>query len=58
MTLLEELPLRTSRITPMMRKLQSMARKTESLQGELKKRDKSLPPEEAEAMKGRVQRAH
>jgi RNA polymerase primary sigma factor len=50
-TLLEELPLRTSRITPMMRKLNAMTRKAESLQAELKRRGKSLPPEEAEAMK-------
>lgn len=50
-TLLEELPLRTSRITPMMRKMQSMTGKLESLEMELKKRGKSLPSEEAEAMK-------
>jgi RNA polymerase primary sigma factor len=50
-TLLEELPLRTSRITPMMRKLQSVVTKMENLQGTLQKRDKSLLPEEAEAMK-------
>ena len=50
-TLLEELPLRTSRITPLMRKMSSMSRKMEGLDAELKKRDKSLPAEEAEAMK-------
>jgi RNA polymerase primary sigma factor len=50
-TLLEELPLRTSRITPLMRKLNAMTGKAESLQAELRKRGKSLPPEEADAMK-------
>jgi len=50
-TLLEELPLRTSRITPLMRKLNAMTGKAESLQAELRKRGRSLPPEEAEAMK-------
>jgi len=50
-TLLEELPLRTSRITPMMRKLNAMTGKAESLEADLNKRGKSLPPEEAEAMK-------
>ena len=50
-TLLEELPLRTSRITPMMRKLSSMATKMETLTDELKKRGKSLPPDDVEAMK-------
>ena len=50
-TLLEELPLRTSRITPLMRKLSSMVTKLEALQGELKKRGKSLPQDDAEAMK-------
>ena len=50
-TLLEELPLRTSRITPLMRKLTSMVTKLESLQSELKKRGKSLQPDDAEAMK-------
>jgi RNA polymerase primary sigma factor len=50
-TLLEELPLRTSRVTPMMRKITSMVTKLESLDEELKKRGKSLLPEEAEAMK-------
>jgi RNA polymerase primary sigma factor len=50
-TLLEELPLRTSRITPMMRKLRSTLNKLDSLQQTLGKRGKSLPPEDAEAMK-------
>ena len=50
-TLLEELPLRTSRITPMMRKLTSMVAKMEMLSDELKKRGKSLPPDDVEAMK-------
>jgi len=49
--LLEELPLRTSRITPMMRKLTSMVAKMEMLSDELKKRGKSLPPDDVEAMK-------
>ncbi|MBU0637424.1 MAG: RNA polymerase sigma factor RpoD [Planctomycetes bacterium] len=50
-TLLEELSLRTSRVTPMMRKLTAMVTKMESLEAELKKRGKSLPREEADAMK-------
>ena len=50
-TLLEELSLRTSRITPMMRKLNGMTCKMEALQHELKTRGKTLPPEEVEAMK-------
>jgi RNA polymerase primary sigma factor len=50
-TLLEELSLRTSRITPMMRKLGAMVGKMEALQGELKARGKLLPPEDVEAMK-------
>jgi len=50
-TLLEELPLRTSRITPMMRKLCSIVTKAEALQKELAERAKSLLPEEAEAMR-------
>lgn len=49
-TLLEELCLRTNRITPMMRKLSSMVRKMESLQHELKTNAKTLPPDEAGAM--------
>ena len=50
-TLLEELSLRTSRITPMLRKLVAMVSKMEQLQTELKERGKSLPPDEVEAMK-------
>jgi len=50
-TLLEELPLRTSRITPLMRKLSSMVTKLESLDGELRARGKSLPADEVQAMK-------
>jgi RNA polymerase primary sigma factor len=50
-TLLEELSLRTSRITPLMRKLEAMGKKTESLDAELKLRGKVLPPEEVAAMK-------
>jgi RNA polymerase primary sigma factor len=50
-TLLEELSLRTSRITPMMRKLGGMVSKMEALQSELKARAKLLPPDEVEAMK-------
>ncbi|MFQ5805898.1 MAG: RNA polymerase sigma factor RpoD [Phycisphaerae bacterium] len=54
-TLLEELPLRTSRITPLMRKLYSMVGKLGSLEEVLNKRGKSLSPEEAEAMKEEFQ---
>ena len=54
-TLLEELSLRTSRITPMMRKLGSMCQKMEGLQEELKTHGKSMPAEEAEAMKEELQ---
>ena len=50
-TLLEELPLRTSRITPLMRKLDAMVSKKESIRAELDKRGKILPPDEVEAMK-------
>ncbi len=50
-TLLEELSLRTSRITPMMRKLGGMATKLEHLQDDLKKRGKTLAAEEVDAMK-------
>ncbi len=50
-TLLEELSLRTSRITPMMKKLVGMIGKTETLERELKTRGKSLPPDEVAAMK-------
>jgi len=54
-TLLEELSLRTSRITPMMRKLASICQKMESLEETLRTRGKSLPPDEAEAMKEELQ---
>ena len=50
-TLLEELSLRTSRITPMMRKLRAIAAKMEQLEQELRERAKSLPPDDVEAMK-------
>ncbi len=50
-TLLEELPLRTSRITPMMRKLDSLGTKMDSIRDELDRRGKTLPAEEVEAMK-------
>jgi len=50
-TLLEELPLRTSRITPLMRKILSIANKLETLEAELSKRGKSLSQEDAEGMK-------
>jgi RNA polymerase primary sigma factor len=50
-TLLEELSLRTSRITPMMRKLEGLVRKLETLDDELKKGAKSLPADEIAAMK-------
>ncbi|MEW6199243.1 MAG: RNA polymerase sigma factor RpoD [Planctomycetota bacterium] len=54
-TLLEELSLRTSRITPMMRKLASICQKMEALHEELRTRGKSLPGEEADAMKEELQ---
>ena len=54
-TLLEELSLRTSRITPMMRKVASICQKMEALQEELKAHGKSLPPEEVDAMKEELQ---
>jgi RNA polymerase primary sigma factor len=54
-TLLEELSLRTSRITPMMRKLRAVVSKLEQIDDELKQRGKSLPPEEIEAMKDEYQ---
>jgi RNA polymerase primary sigma factor len=54
-TLLEELSLRTSRIAPMMKKLSAMAQKMKSIQQELKQHGKSLPPEEAAAMKEELQ---
>jgi len=50
-TLLEELPLRTSRITPLMRKIRSMIDKIESIKAELDRNGKNLPPDEVEAMK-------
>ncbi len=50
-TLLEELPLRTSRITPLWRKLDSMVGKMESIKAELDRNGKSLPADEVEAMK-------
>jgi RNA polymerase primary sigma factor len=50
-TLLEELPLRTSRITPLMRKLDSMVNKIISIRADLDRRGKTLPPDEVEAMK-------
>ncbi len=54
-TLLEELSLRTSRITPMMRKLAAMVQKMESIKAELAENVKSLPPDEVEAMKEELQ---
>jgi RNA polymerase primary sigma factor len=54
-TLLEELSLRTSRITPMMRKLRAVASKLEQIDDELKQHGKSLPPEEIDAMKDEYQ---
>ncbi len=50
-TLLEELSLRTSRITPMMRKVASMCTKMEQLHEELRSKGKSLPADEVDAMK-------
>ena len=50
-TLLEELSLRTSRITPMLRKLGGMGSKMRQLQEELKRDGKTLPADEVEAMK-------
>jgi RNA polymerase primary sigma factor len=54
-TLLEELSLRTSRITPMMRKLASICQKMEALHEEIRTRGKSLPGEEVDAMKEELQ---
>ncbi len=54
-TLLEELSLRTSRITPMMRKLAAMVQKMESIKAELAENGKVLPPDEVEAMKDELQ---
>ncbi len=50
-TLLEELSLRTSRITPMMKKLASLCTKMEQLQETLKTRGKTLPAEEVDTIK-------
>ncbi len=50
-TLLEELPLRTSRITPLLRKLLAMTTKMETLAATLKQKGKQLPAEESEAMR-------
>ncbi|MGD8452898.1 MAG: RNA polymerase sigma factor RpoD [Phycisphaerae bacterium] len=50
-TLLEELSLRTSRITPLLRKMMAMSSKLDQVGHELKQRGKSLPPDEVEAMK-------
>jgi RNA polymerase primary sigma factor len=50
-TLLEELSLRTSRITPLLRKLNGTASKMEQIEDELTKRGKSLPADEVDAMK-------
>ncbi len=50
-TLLEELPLRTSRITPLMRKLQAMTRKMEQVSELIRVEGKELPADELEAMK-------
>ncbi|MCC6360012.1 MAG: RNA polymerase sigma factor RpoD [Phycisphaerales bacterium] len=50
-TLLEELPLRTSRITPMKRKLEAMVSKMESLKGDLDRLGKTLPADDIDAMK-------
>jgi RNA polymerase primary sigma factor len=54
-TLLEELSLRTSRITPMMRKVGSMCQKMEGLQEELRTHGRSVAPDEAEAMREEFQ---
>lgn len=50
-TLLEELPLRTSRISPMLKKLWGISGKMESITHELDKRGKLLPPDEVQAMR-------
>ena len=54
-TLLEELPLRTSRITPLKRKIESMVAKMESLTNDIRLRSKIMPPDELEAMKEELQ---
>jgi RNA polymerase primary sigma factor len=50
-TLLEELPLRTSRITPLLRKLNAMVNKMDAIAEDLKRRGKTLPPDEYDAMR-------
>ncbi|MCH7871569.1 MAG: RNA polymerase subunit sigma-70, partial [Planctomycetes bacterium] len=50
-TLLEECALRTSRISPLMRKISAMVTKMEELERDLKKRAKSLSQDELDAMK-------
>ena len=50
-TLLEELPLRTSRITPMMRKLESMLNKMKELRAQLDGQRDELAPDDVAAMK-------
>ncbi len=50
-TLLEELPLRTSRITPMMRKLESMLNKMKELRRQLDGDREQLAPDDVAAMK-------
>jgi RNA polymerase primary sigma factor len=50
-TLLEEMPLRTSRITPMLRKLDAMVGKMASLQRELQADNGMIAPEDLAAMK-------
>ncbi len=50
-TLLEECALRTSRITPFMRKLASVCAKQEQIERELRTRGASVPADELQAMK-------
>ena len=50
-TLLEEMPLRTSRITPMMRKLSALIHKMDQLHHELNRKNDLLQPDEREAMR-------
>ncbi|MCG3125259.1 MAG: RNA polymerase sigma factor SigA [Phycisphaerae bacterium] len=50
-TLLEECALRTSRITPMMRKLTSIVLKMEAIDADVRERVKDLPADELAAMK-------
>jgi RNA polymerase primary sigma factor len=50
-TLLEELPIRTSRIAPMLRKLNAMAGKMEALEADIRRPDANAPPDELGAMK-------